>query len=205
MYIFGTCEIYRMLKRNKHFILVIVLLLVSASLFKAQKGYKLEYGIMTGVSNYLGDIGGREKTARPFLLDLKLAKTRWNETVYMRYKIHKVLSLKLALNYLRIAGDDALSANPARRYRNLSFRNDIYDCETTVNWHFFDSKKPIGVYPRTSVYFAAYLFAGFGVFHHNPQAYYQGSWIDLQPLRTEGVAYSRFGYCVPLGFGFYVT
>lgn len=194
-----------MLKPNKHFVPVIAFLLISCSLFKAQRGYKLEFGIMTGISNYLGEIGGREKKGRPWLLDLKMAKTRWNESVYMRYKFHPSLSVRLALNYLRIEGEDKLSLNPGRRYRNLSFRNDIYDLETTLHWLFYDSKQPIGVYSRTSVYFTAYLFGGAGVFHHNPKTYYQGSWVALQPYKTEGVTYSKFGYCVPLGLGFYVT
>ena len=205
MYIFGACENYRMLKGNKLFILVIAFVLMSSSLFKAQKGYKIEYGVMTGISNYLGEIGGREKKGRPFIMDLKLAKTRWNESVYLRYKFHPSLAVKMSLNYLRIEGDDKLSINPGRKYRNLSFRNDIYDFETTLNWLFFDSKQPVGVYSRTSVYFAAYVFAGAGVFHHNPKTLYQGSWIELQPYKTEGVSYSRWGYCVPVGLGFYVT
>ena len=194
-----------MLKRNKHFILVIAFLLISASLFKGQRGYRMEYGVATGVSNYLGEIGGREKKARPWILDLKLAKTRWNETIYMRYRFHQMLAVKLALNYLRIEGADALSINPGRKYRNLSFRNDIYDFETTLNWLLYDSRKPVGYYARTDVYFSAYLFGGFGVFHHNPKTNYQGSWIELQPYKTEGVSYKKWGYCVPVGLGFYVT
>lgn len=205
MHIFGACENYRMLNRNKHILLIITFLLISASFFKAQKGYRMEFGVMTGISNYLGEIGGREKKGRPFVMDLKLAKTRWNESVYMRYKFHPSLAFKLSLNYLRIEGEDKLSVNPGRKYRNLSFRNDIYDLETTLNWLFFDSKQPVGVYSRTSVYFTAYLFGGIGVFHHNPKTLYQGSWVALQPYKTENVGYSRFGYCVPLGLGFYVT
>jgi hypothetical protein len=172
---------------------------------RAQRGYKMEYGIMTGVSNYLGEIGGREKEGRPFVMDLKLARTRLNQGAYVRYKFHQSLAVKFALNYLRISGDDKLSLNPGRRYRNLSFRNDIFDFETTLNWLFYDSKKPIGVYSRMNVYFASYFFAGAGVFHHNPKTYYQGSWVALRPYRTEGVGYSRFGFCVPMGMGFYFT
>lgn len=195
-----------MLKRNKHFILVIAFFLISSTfMLKAQKGYKMEFGVMTGVSNYLGEIGGRSKKGRPWILDLKLAKTRWNESIYMRYKFKPNLSARLALNYLRIEGEDRLSTNPGRRYRNLSFRNDIYDLEATAHWLFYDSKQPVGVYSRTSVYFTAYLFAGAGVFHHNPKTLYQGSWVDLQPYKTEGVTYSRFGFCAPVGLGFYVT
>lgn len=196
---------YQMLKHHRHFILLLFFYFISGSFYKAQKGYRMEFGVMTGVSNYLGEIGGREKAGRPFIMDLKLAKTRWNETVYMRYKFHPMLSFRLALNYLRIEGSDNLSLNAARRYRNLSFRNDIFDFESTLHWLFYDSKKPIGVYARTSIYFTSYLFIGAGVFTHNPKTYYEGEWVKLQPIRTEGVEYSRFGICAPLGLGFYVT
>lgn len=172
---------------------------------KAQNGYKFEYGVATGVSNYLGEIGGKEKGARPFIVDLKLVKTRWNETMYIRYKFHPVLSAKVSLNYLRIEGADALSTNIGRRYRNLSFRNDIYDIETTVNWLFYSSVNPAGIYRRARTYLTAYMFTGAGVFYHNPKALYQGSYVPLQPLQTEGVKYSKVGICIPLGIGMYVS
>jgi hypothetical protein len=171
----------------------------------AQKGYKWDFGAIAGMSNYLGEIGGREKQARPWILDLKLAKTRWDGGGYVRYKFQRMLSAKLAVHYLRIAGEDRLSINAPRRYRNLSFRNDIFDIESTINWHFYTSDKPMGIYMRTRVYFTSYLFVGIGGFTHNPKTFYQGSWVPLQPVRTEDVRYSRFGYCVPFGAGFYVT
>jgi hypothetical protein len=165
----------------------------------------MEFGVATGVSNYLGEIGGREKAARPFISDLKLSKTRWNETVYWRYRFHPQLAAKISLNYLRIEGDDKLSTNPGRRYRNLSFRNDIYDMEATINWLFYSSAQPTGIYRRATTFFTAYLFTGMGVFYHNPKALYQGSYVPLQPIKTEGVSYSRVGFCVPLGLGMYVA
>lgn len=171
----------------------------------AQNGYKLEYGIGTGVSNYLGEIGGKDKGARPFIVDLKLVKTNFNQTIYLRYKFHPVLSAKLSANFLRIGGEDRLSTNIGRRYRNLSFRNDIYDIEGTINWLFYSSVKPVGIYRKARTYLTAYMFTGVGVFHHNPKTLYQGSFIPLQPIQTEGVKYSKWGYCIPLGIGMYVS
>jgi hypothetical protein len=193
-----------MLLRNTQLnFLIVILFFCFGSV--AQKGYRFEYGVLTGVSNYLGEIGGRDKAARPFLADLKLAKTRWDAGVYMRYKFHRIFTTKFAFNYLRIEGDDKLTINPARKYRNLSFRNDIYDLEGTINWHFYNSDRPSAIYRRTNVYFSAYLFTGIGGFYHNPKTLYQGTYIALQPLMTENKKYSKFGYCVPLGAGFYVT
>lgn len=171
----------------------------------AQKGYKFEYGIMTGISNYLGEIGGRQKAARPFIADLKLAKTRWNESVFFKYKFHPMFAARVALNYLRIEGDDKLSSNPGRRYRNLNFRNDMYDVESTVQWLVFNTNKPTGIYTRSSIYLSAYIFTGVGVYYSNPTTVYQGSRVNLRPLKTEGTAYSAYGVCIPVGAGFYVT
>jgi hypothetical protein len=186
-------------------LLIFVFIFFLGSITKAQKGYKMEFGGMLGFSNYLGEIGGREKEARPFILDMKLAKTRWTTTAYMRYRFHEKLALKTTFNYIRISGEDAFTVNEARKYRNLSFRNDLIDLEATLEWLFFNSKKPIGIYNRTSIYFTSYLFLGIGAYYHNPKTEYQGSWVALQPIETEGVSYSKFGYCVPVGGGFYFT
>jgi hypothetical protein len=182
------------------------MLFMASSCF-SQKGYKWEYGVMTGISNYLGEIGGTDKAAQPFISDLKIAATRWNESAYIRYKLSPFFAVKASLNYLRIQGDDKLTDFAPRKYRNLSFRNDIYSLETAVNWFFYSSDKPTGIYKRTNTYFTAYLLVGLGGFYHNPKTFYQEEWVELQPLRTEGQkeGYSHFGMCIPFGAGFYVT
>src|SRR5687768_1624015 len=102
-------------------IYIIIFILFTTTITKAQ--WLWDYGFSLGVSNYLGDIGGKEKTRRDFVADMKMAKTRWNVGGFARYKVHQKLSVKLALDYLRIEGDDKLSSNPARNARNLNFRN----------------------------------------------------------------------------------
>ena len=171
----------------------------------AQRGYKMEFGGVLGISNYLGEIGGKDEAAKPFIMDMKMAKTRWNPGVFFKYQFHPMIAAKVSFNYLRIEGEDALSTNPGRTYRNLSFRNDIYELNTTFNWLFFNPSRPSGIYRRSSIYVTAYTFVGIGGFMHNPKAKYQGEWIDLRPLKTENVQYGKFSYCIPLGAGFYVT
>jgi hypothetical protein len=194
-----------MLKVKVQYITAVAVIFLLAGTLRAQRGYNWEFGLATGVSNYLGEIGGREKAGRPFIMDMKLEKSRWSEGLYARYKFDPLFAVKFAFNYLRIDADDKLSVNPGRKYRNLSFRNNIYDFETTVQWLFFSSNKPMGVYSRSNIFLTAYLFAGVGGFHHNPQTLYNGQYVSLQPLKTEGVQYSKWGYCLPFGAGFYVT
>ena len=174
-------------------------------LTNAQKNYNLEYGFATGVSNYLGDIGGGLNEAKPTFFDLKLIKSKPNLTLFAKYKFTPNFSVKGAINYLRIAGDDNLTTNPGRKYRNLSFRNDIFDIETTVNYLFYNPTLPLSMYPQKKIYLTGYVFSGVGLFYHNPTALYNGDWVDLQPLKTEGQSstYSKMGISIPMGVGLF--
>ena len=183
-------------------IFILTFILGFSLISKAQ--WRLDYGLSVGVSNYLGDIGGKEKTRRDFVADMKMAKTRWNFGGFVRYKIKPKLSLKLALDYLRIEGDDKLSSNPARNTRNLNFRNDMFDLGLTGEYFFYENNDLGNTY-RFKNGFRAYIFAGVGAYYSNPKANYKGEWVPLRPLKTEGVSYSPIGLNIPVGLGFYFT
>ena len=183
-------------------ILVLFFILCLTSVTKAQ--WLWDYGFSLGVSNYLGDIGGKEKTRRDFVADMKMAKTRWNVGGFARYKVKPNVSVKLAFDYLRIEGDDKLSSNPARNTRNLNFRNDLLDLAFTGEY-FFYTDNDLGNTYRYRNGFRAYIFAGIGGFYSNPKALYNDKWVKLRPLQTEGVSYSPIGINIPAGLGFYFT
>jgi hypothetical protein len=182
----------------------LLLILLSFAVNTAFSQWLWDYGVSAGVSNYLGDIGGKEKTRRDFVADMKLAKTRWNVGGFARYKWRPRVSLKLALDYLRIEGDDKLSTNPGRNYRNLNFRNDMFDLALTGEWFFYENNDLGNTY-RYKNGFRAYVFGGVGGYYSNPKGKYNGDWIKLQPLETEGVHYKKIGVNIPVGFGFYFT
>lgn len=183
-------------------ILALFFILCLTSVTKAQ--WLWDYGFSLGVSNYLGDIGGKEKTRRDFVADMKMSKTRWNVGGFTRYKVRPNISVKLALDYLRIEGDDKLSSNPARNARNLNFRNDMFDLGLTGEY-FFYTDNDLGNTYRYRNGFRAYIFAGVGGYYSNPKALQNGSWVKLRPLHTEGVKYSAIGLNIPAGIGFYFT
>ncbi len=185
----------------KKLVLFIFLSFITSSAFSQ---WLWDYGVSAGVSNYLGDIGGREKTRRDFVADMKLAKTRWNVGAFVRYKWRPRVSLKLAFDYLRIEGDDKLSTNPGRNYRNLNFRNDMLDLALTGEVFFYENNDLGNTY-RYKNGFRAYVFGGVGGYYSNPKGKLNGSWIPLQPLETEGVHYRKVGVNVPIGIGFYFT
>ena len=131
---------------------IFTLILSLCFIYNISAQRRLDYGFSVGVSNYLGDIGGKEKTRRDFVADMKMAKTRWNVGGFVRQKWKPKVSLKLAFDYLRIEGDDKLSSNPARNARNLNFRNDmfavfahgvddvLFAANEFLNKHIFDGK-----------------------------------------------------------------
>ncbi len=166
--------------------------------------YRWDYGGQAGVSNYLGDIGGKNQTRRDFVADMKLGQTRWDPAFFVRYKFNPKLALRGQFSYLRIQGADSLSTNPERRARNLSFRNDIFELSATPQLTIYENQD-LGSSYRFKSSFNFYVFAGVGVMHHNPKAKYEDEWVALQPLRTEGVSYSLWQFVVPVGTGFYFT
>lgn len=167
---------------------------------KAQ--YKWDFGLGLGAANYLGEIGGKEKTRRNFIADLKIKSTRTAVSPYIRMKLSQAVSVRTSISWSRITGADSLSLNRGRVGRNLSFRNDIFEVPLLGEYNFY-SANDIARINRKRVDFRAYTFGGVSVFYHNPKTQYNGAWVPLQPLQTEGVAYKKISFAVPVGLGFY--
>ncbi|MBI4947521.1 MAG: hypothetical protein HY840_14100 [Bacteroidetes bacterium] len=180
--------------------------------FSAFSQYKWEYGTMSGAANYLGEIGGKEKTRRNFILDMKLSQTRFAVGGFTRYKLNRDVYIRGSLSWIRISGADNLSTNPGRVGRNLSFRNDLYEASLVGQYIFYD----VADLGRTYRYrndFKAYAFTGVTGFYTNPKAQYEGSWVALAPLHTEGQGiisdapkpYGKYQVGIPAGAGFFFT
>ena len=181
-------------------VLLFSLLIVSGALAQ----YRWDYGFGLGVSNYLGDMGGKEKTRRDFVADMKLAETRWAMSGFARFKLDHRLSIKGELGYLRIAGDDKLSTNRGRHGRNLSFWNDIFELTVTPQVKIYENND-LGSSYRFRLGFKAYVFAGIGFYHHQPKTIYKDEVYKLQPFQTEGKKYGLWQFNIPIGTGFYFT
>lgn len=174
---------------------------------RSSKYYRFDYGGYLGISNYLGDIGGNEKDGRdnaPW--DMKLNQTRWALGTFGRYKINDYFSVQSSLNYLRIQCDDKLSENRGRRGRNLNFRNDIFSLSARGEIYIYNVPD-VSRTGRSRIDFKSFAFVGITGFYHNPKTIYNGEWVGLRELKTEGQSkpYSRFNVGIPLGLGFYFT
>ena len=192
----------------KKLILILGFGLLASAVFSQ---YKWDFGAMVGAANYLGEIGGKNKTRQDFILDMKLSQTKGSYGGFARYKLNPDFSIRGSLSWDRISGADNLSTNPARVGRNLSFRDDIYEASVIGQYIFYDVAD-LGRTYRYSNDFKAYVFTGVSGFHMNPKAQYDGTWYALQPFHTEGETlpggpkeYSLYQIAIPAGAGFYFT
>ncbi len=191
---------------SMHFNRILLALLVTVAAGHARSQYLWDVGIHAGGANYLGEMGGKEQTRRDFVLDLKLNQTRWTFGVFGRRKLNRSFSVSAALMYLRLQGADAYSTNPERVGRNLNFRNDMFELNVRPEFTVFQDND-IGGRGKYRTDLRLFIYAGAALFYHNPKAQInrEGEFYSLQPLRTEGVRYSRIGFSVPAGLGLHIT
>ena len=205
---------------------LIVLLVVGVSFgqhtnFNTQRNWSLnkkEILFGGGVTQFLGDLGGRNQIGRDYsLVDLDLASTSWNATAGYRFRFHPYWATSTFINVGMIEGDDALTTELIRNSRNLHFRSIVVEMSQRIELILLANEKFGARYriPGQKGFKnhneQFYVFTGIGVSYVNPKAKYNGSWTALRPLRTEGQGladgpseYLPVTATVPFGFGFKV-
>lgn len=175
------------------------------------KGKPIEFGIMLGASNYMGDLS---------------KSVAFNETKPMgglicRFNMSDFLTLRGSALFGQVSGTDENYADDAFRHRrNLSFKSNVVEFSGTLEWNIFGFEETQKGTPGSP-----YLFAGLGIFKFNPKglfkynaaihdgtlAGFDNQWVELQPLGTEGQETTKFNdrkrypltqVSIPLGFGF---
>lgn len=154
--------------------------------------------------NYYGDLAPWEGK-----LSTDVAYTRPGLGLVAMRRISPLLSLRGTFTHGRVRADDfsADYLDEAAKYRyrrNLHFRNTINELSFTGVLDFIKNRNDYFDRP----WFIPYVFLGIAIFHHNPKAQVpvnqqvdRAEWIPLQPLRTEGKAYSRIQIATPIGIG----
>ena len=183
-------------------LIIKLLLLLFPVLSFAQ--YQWDVGASLGPTEFLGSLGGGSSTAKPFLGDLNLASTRFGMGGFVRYKASPLISLESQLSLNQLYGSDAYSGDVVRKVRNLSFRNNLIELNVTAEIAFYEIWGLVQSF-KTNVDFRAYGIIGVGVYHHNPQAEYEGQWVDLEPLKLNGQNFSLIGMDIPYGLGCHFT
>lgn len=156
-----------------------------------------EVGSFLGVSNYNGEF------SEDFV---KLNETHFTYGGIVRVNFSRIFSLKANIYKGMISGTDQNAEKYYNRRwtRNLSFRSKVFDIgiQPEINLRGYRT----GHFTYKS---SPYIFAGISLLRFNPQAYYNDSWINLQPLGTEGQylpqyedrKYKLTQIVIPFGFG----
>jgi hypothetical protein len=107
------------------------------------------------------------------------------------YRWDRNLSVRAEVNYYRLYSNDYYA------YRNFSFRSGNVEAYVAAVYDIFPFHQRFKKRKRIT----PYVFGGIGLTYFNPHAKYQGKWVALEPLHTEGHGYSRVTGMIPFGFG----
>ena len=172
-----------------------------AQQFSKRKQYN-SVGFSIGAVNYFGDV-----TPVTNFTSFRPGATRLGAGVSITRRFYPRLSGRFGLNYGRVTGSDELSTDGVsdpnarfRRNRNFTFRNDIFEASAVAIVDLIENRNNYLKRPD----FVPYIFGGIAGFYNNPQGLYSdGSYVDLQPLKTEGQAdaYSKYQLSIPFGGG----
>lgn len=176
---------------NIRFSFSFYLLLISFRLFSQE----IELGGALGVLNYTGDLS-------PYPHPLFF---RPGGEIMVLYNFNNIHSVKANVLSGYITAFDDQFNEPFRVRRNLHFRSLIIESGVQYQYNFLEFKNG-----KNTWSFSPFLFVGLAYFHHNPTAEYNGKWVELQELKTEGQEqpgnlkrpYSLSGTCIPFGIGF---
>lgn len=169
-------------------------LLLFFGTFSTQAQYH-EVGIMTGITNYLGDLVPPQE----YFLGTNFAIGGTYQ-----YNFTDRISVRGNIFWGQLTGSDRNSSyDSGRRQRNLDFQTHLLEISALAQinilpFHPKRNKKPV----------TPFVFLGVGMFHFNPTSMYKGERIYLQPLGTEGQGmdgyekkYNLVEISIPMGVG----
>lgn len=177
------------------------------------KTQRQELSLGFGISNFLGELGGRNQIGSPFLWDLELSQTRPAVHFDYRYFVAQPVSLRARATYGVMAGNDNLTTELFRQNRNLSFKSDLYEVSFVIEVHPYKEElghvhSLRGVKGSKSTRVGLYAFAGIAGLYFDPKAQFENTWVRLKPLGTEGQGlpegapeYDNFTWGIPMGVG----
>lgn len=200
---------------RKIFIILFTIILIPLfSHAQKWKRNRVEYSFGIGATNFLGDLGGANQVGTNGLRDFEIRATRMGAVLGYRYQLGRDWFVKGNFNYIMVSGDDALTEEPARNRRHLSFRSHLLELSGQIEYMLVKQKsghlyRLRGVRGKSWFRFEVYVFGGIGGLWYNPQSRNQnGDWVSLKNLNTEGQGlpggpkdYSGFTVVVPYGIG----
>lgn len=186
----------------------------SQKFFNTQRDWamnKQELSIGLGATGFLGDLGGADKIGTYYgLRDIDIRSTHIGGSLSYRYRFHPLFATSTMVNVGMLSGSDALTNEPVRNMRNLSFRSFFTMLSQRFEIIIFANERggrSFGRFISHNEQF--YLIGGIGAMYYNPKTLYQGSWTTLHDKHTEGQGlsggpeeYKRITATIPVGIGF---
>jgi hypothetical protein len=155
------------------------------------KAQYVEIGAITGGTSYVGDLQKFKPELGSFGPTVSLM-ARWNRSPRLAFRATALYGSFNATDY---------RAFGTLHDRNLEVQTKLYELAVCAEYNVMPFDVMDG---KTS---SPYLFVGVGGLYFNPQARYEGKFIDLRPLGTEGQlleggkTYSPFQVVIPMGIG----
>lgn len=172
--------------------------------------HQIEFGL--GVSNFLGDLGGKDGIGTNDLKDLEPSEYNFGGFIGHKYALREKFFLRTNFSFAQVSGNDELTEEAFRNNRNLHFKSNVFELslmaefELPLNFrkgHVHDIK---GVRGWRNGGSSIFIFGGIGGFYFNPKAQLDGTWYELHALRTEGQGlpggpeeYRRVALSFPVG------
>jgi hypothetical protein len=177
---------------------------------------KKELVLDLGTTGFLGELGGRDMIGKDYsLADLDMKSTTFNLGFSYRFRFKPFFATSTILSFGTLRGDDKLTLDPARNARNLNFKSIAISAYQRIEMlvymkeSFGHKYKFKGVKGKSNNNEQVYVFTGIGLTYFNPKGNYNGSWVRLKPLHTEGQGmpgrpkeYSLITPVIPVGLGF---
>lgn len=161
-------------------------------------GQNWEAGLFAGGANYNGELAPVDPVV--------LKETHIAIGAFAKYSLSDRIKLRGSITYGTISGDDANYNTPRlRKRRNLDFKSPIFEIGLLGEYHFLKINESFRK-PTTTFYGVT----GIALFNFNPKAKFEGEWVELQPLGTEGQGtaafpdrekYSLTQISIPIGAG----
>ena len=177
--------------------------------------FLFELGGSAGIINCLTDLGGKKGIGKKFIKDVNFGNTQFAGGIFISATYKNSFALRLEGTFGQVKAFDSIlkdvkSSVFGRYERNLSFRSRISEISLTTEFHpfFIFGNYEGGDAPPPR--YSPYLLAGVGYFSFNPQAKLGNTWVDLQPLSTEGQGFKEYPnskpyklrqVCFPVGMG----
>ncbi len=155
----------------------------------------LEIGASVGLMNCLTDLGGGKGSGKSFVKDINWKNTRPSSSIYVAVAYKNAVTIRTDATWgIVTASDNALknvaSTSYGRYDRNLSFRSTLFELMLAAEVHPLYFKRYFRNQPLPRI--SPYFLAGIGYFVFNPMTKYEGKWVELRPLRTEGQGFPEY-------------